>query len=147
MRGPPAAMPAGLRPLHDLGRESTEPSTPAMARLSSRPERSLKASQGAHGAFRARLVWVAAEPTRKLALSSAWTASLEGPEACVAAGRAMATSSPFALPDHQATQDGLEPVRWPERSLHVVLATTGSVASVKAPLIVAELLKVCQSLL
>ena len=56
----------------------------------------------------------------------------------------MSSVSPFALPDHQATQDHVEPLRWPARSLHVVLATTGSVASVKAPLIAAELLKVCR---
>lgn len=35
------------------------------------------------------------------------------------------------------------PVQYPDRHLHVVLCTTGSVASIKAPLIVSKLLSVC----
>lgn len=35
-----------------------------------------------------------------------------------------------------------DPTVYPARSLHVLLATSGSVASVKVPLIVRELLKV-----
>lgn len=35
------------------------------------------------------------------------------------------------------------PLTYPARSLHVLLATSGSVASIKAPVIVRELLKVC----
>jgi phosphopantothenoylcysteine decarboxylase len=50
--------------------------------------------------------------------------------------------SPFRLPDHKRTVDGSGLPKWPDRPLHVILATTGSVASIKAPLIVAELLKV-----
>lgn len=39
-----------------------------------------------------------------------------------------------------------DPVLYPARPLHVLLATSGSVASIKAPLIVNELLKVCHIL-
>jgi len=49
--------------------------------------------------------------------------------------------SVFGLPDHTATVDNVEPIRYPHRQLHVILATTGSVASIKAPLIIEELLK------
>lgn len=44
----------------------------------------------------------------------------------------------FDLPDGARSED----VAYPARPLHVLLATTGSVASIKAPLIVEELLKV-----
>lgn len=37
----------------------------------------------------------------------------------------------------------LEPIQFPRRNLHVLIATSGSVASIKLPLIVRELLKVC----
>jgi hypothetical protein len=50
--------------------------------------------------------------------------------------------APFGLPDHAPTVDGVQLERREPRQLHVLLATTGSVASVKAPLIVQELLKV-----
>lgn len=36
----------------------------------------------------------------------------------------------------------LNPILYPQRPLHILLATSGSVASIKAPLIVKELLKV-----
>lgn len=45
---------------------------------------------------------------------------------------------PFDLPDGAATAAK----RFPARPLHILLATTGSVASVKAPLIVKALLGV-----
>lgn len=49
----------------------------------------------------------------------------------------------FDLPDGS----GSEEVAYPARPLHVLLATTGSVASIKAPLIVQGLLEVCLSYL
>lgn len=49
---------------------------------------------------------------------------------------------PFNLPDHASTEDDMKRTEYPLRPLHVVLATTGSVASIKAPLIVKELLRV-----
>lgn len=47
--------------------------------------------------------------------------------------------SAFNLPDGADSED----VAYPARPLHIVLATTGSVASIKAPLIAEALLKVC----
>lgn len=44
----------------------------------------------------------------------------------------------FDLPDGAQSED----LAYPARPLHVLLATTGSVASIKAPLIVEGLLKV-----
>lgn len=49
---------------------------------------------------------------------------------------------PFGLPDHAPSVDGQALIRYPHRALHVVLATTGSVASIKLLNIVEELLKV-----
>lgn len=54
---------------------------------------------------------------------------------------ASASASFFGLPDHAETIDGVTGPRSEPRKLHLVLATTGSVASVKAPLIVKELLE------
>lgn len=44
----------------------------------------------------------------------------------------------FDLPDGARSED----VAYPQRPLHVLLATSGSVASIKAPLIIDALLKV-----
>lgn len=47
--------------------------------------------------------------------------------------------SAFNLPNGAHSED----VAYPARPLHVLLATTGSVASIKTPLIAEALLKVC----
>jgi hypothetical protein len=60
-----------------------------------------------------------------------------------AAESAESLQRPFGWPDPPQNDNG---PRYPQRPLHVVVATTGSVASVKAPLIVGQLLKVIQLL-
>lgn len=52
------------------------------------------------------------------------------------------TAVPFELPDHAATVNGQTLLTYPHRKLHVLVATTGSVASIKLWHIVEELLKV-----
>ena len=54
---------------------------------------------------------------------------------------------PFKLPDHAATVNGQALLTYPHRKLHVLVATTGSVASIKLWHIVEELLKVYFALL
>jgi len=54
----------------------------------------------------------------------------------------MLTTHPALL---KLSLDGTGLLNWPERPLHVILATTGSVASIKAPLIVRELLRVSEN--
>lgn len=48
-----------------------------------------------------------------------------------------------AIPDYEATSDDTRRVEYPDRPLHVILVATGSVASVKVPLMTRELLEVC----
>lgn len=46
------------------------------------------------------------------------------------------------IPDYESTKNDLTRIEYPERPLHVVLIATGSVASVKIPLMVKDLLQV-----